>query len=276
MLVRRADLVAGSTVAHDVVAGAEEARLAGLVGRDVWTRTNGTQLAGSVGRDAEVTSDRVLVEGRAVIAGRLSATVASARDLQIAEGAQVRGGWRVIDEMARKAAWEIRGPRYVPSQFLAPSFYFWQGLLLCAALFAGALLFWLVPGCFELRPQAAAGILKAMGVGFVVLVATPLVSLVVALTLVGLPIACAIACAWVALVYLSGLFAAAWIGRVILRHPLSGARPFLLALLVGEVVLRIATHLPFVDTALWLCALVFGSGLASMSLPRLWGRLRTS
>jgi len=44
---------------------------------------------------------------------------------------------------------------------------------------------------------------------------------------------------------------------------------FLLALVTGQLLLRLATQRPFVGQALWLCAFVFGAGFARVSLSRL-------
>jgi cytoskeletal protein CcmA (bactofilin family) len=266
----RADLAAGSVVARDLVALVQEARLGGLVGRDARTYARQTDLGGSVGRDAHLVSDRVLLEPSAVVAGDLIARTAAAGDVRIAEGAQVRGARRLNDE----AAGQVRGPRYVPSPFLKPGFYLWQALWLAAALLAAALVFALAPLSFAVQPRSATALLKSIGLGFVALVATPIAAAVLALTVVGLPLAFAAACGWLAIVYLSFVFTSAWLGRLVLRQASDGLGSFLLAVLAGEVLLRVATHLPFVDSALWLLALLFGAGLGAASLPRLWQRLR--
>lgn len=268
----RADLAVGSVVAGDLVALVQEARLGGLVGRDARTHARQTDVAGTVGRNAHLVSDRALLEPSAVVAGDLIAETASAGDLRIAEGAQVRGSRRLSDE----AVGQVRGPRYVPSPFRDPAFYFWQALRLAAALLAAALVFALAPLSFAVQPRSAPAVLKAIGLGFVTLVVTPLAALVLALTVVGLPLALAAACGWLAIVYLSFVFTSVWLGRLVLRQANGGFGPFLLAMLAGEILLRVATHLPFVDSALWLLALLLGAGLGATSLPRLWQRLRAS
>jgi anti-sigma factor RsiW len=274
LAAKRADLVAGSTIARDIMAYAGDVRLAGVVGRDARTRTEATEFVGQVGRDARTTSGRVVVGASAQIAGDLVTEVARQQDVRVADGATIRGSRQFVDGSSGEA--RIHGPRYVPSVFVQASFYLWQALGLAAALITGAILFWLAPLWFDPRTPSPVGSLQALGVGFVVLVATPVAACVTALTLVGLPIAFIAAAGWVVIVYVLGLFTADWLGRIVLRSWTPGLRSFLLALLVGQVLLRLATHLPYVDWAVWLVALLMGAGLAAAALRRLWRHLRAS
>lgn len=158
----RADLAAGSMVARDVVALVQEAGLGGLAGRDA--RTRATQASAATHTDLIVHS-------------------ATAGDVRIAEGAQVRGAKHLRDETVG----QVRGRRYMPSPFREPAFYLWQAQRLAAALLAASLVFALAPAAFAVPPRSATGLLKAIGLGFMALVATPIAAVVLALTVTGSP-----------------------------------------------------------------------------------------
>jgi hypothetical protein len=41
---------------------------------------------------------------------------------------------------------------------------------------------------------------------------------------------------------------------------------------VGQIILRVAQHLPLVGGALWFVALLYGLGLAASRMPAIWDR----
>ena len=68
-------------------------------------------------------------------------------------------------------------------------FYLWQAARLVSALIAGLLILWLAPGLGRLSVGRGVEGFKSAGVGLVALVSTPIIALLLAITLVGLPIA---------------------------------------------------------------------------------------
>jgi hypothetical protein len=114
--------------------------------------------------------------------------------------------------------------------------------------------------------------LQTFGVGLLILCVVPLAALLIAVTLVGIPLALALAAmywlglllAWPAL----GLVVGTELARRVRRgEPL----PVLGALVVGLIVLHLVTHLPFVGGLVVFLGLAFGLGLIVQSF-RHWPR----
>lgn len=104
--------------------------------------------------------------------------------------------------------------------------------------------------------------LQSFGIGLAVLFLTPIAGLLIAITLIGLPVTFALALlyglglllAWPAL----GLLVGSLLARAIRR---SQPMPAVLALLIGLIVLHLATHVPFLGGLIGFLGLSLGLGL---------------
>jgi hypothetical protein len=113
---------------------------------------------------------------------------------------------------------------------------------------------------------------QSFGLGLVALFVTPVVMLLVAITLIGLPLAVGI----LALYVLGLLLCAPAVGLVIgtqLSRRVRPDRPLpvLGCLAVGLIVLHLVTHLPYIGGLITLCAVIFGMGLVLQAVRR-WRR----
>jgi cytoskeletal protein CcmA (bactofilin family) len=117
---------------------------------------------------------------------------------------------------------------------------------------------------------------QAFGVGLLVLFSVPLMVVLIAVTLVGIPIALALgALYWVGLLLAwpaLGLVVGTEIAR---RVPRGEPMPVLGALVVGLIVLHLVTHLPIVGGLVAFVGLAFGLGLIVQSFRR-WPQVRLS
>jgi cytoskeletal protein CcmA (bactofilin family) len=117
---------------------------------------------------------------------------------------------------------------------------------------------------------------QTFGVGLLVLFSVPLMVVLIAITLVGIPIALAIgALYWVGLLLAwpaLGLVVGTEIARRVRR---TEPMPVLGALVVGLIVLHLATHLPIVGGLVEFVGLAFGLGLIVQSFRR-WPQVRLS
>lgn len=110
------------------------------------------------------------------------------------------------------------------------------------------------------------------GLGLAVLVLTPIVALIVGVTLIGIPLALCIVGTYVVALCVAWPAAGLVVGTQLMRlvnreRPL----PVLVALAVGLIVLHLVTHLPFLGPLVALCALVFGLGMVAQTVRR-WRR----
>jgi hypothetical protein len=242
-------------VGRDVLAGGDAINLQAPVGRNVSvggnTLTVGSSIGGAV--NASVT-DLVLGNG-AVIQGPVS--YASNREATLAPGARVSGAIERTAPPARAASpWEVGG-----IDMLA-----WlRGFIGIAAL--GIVLVVAFPRAFTATAATVQNHWAAsLGLGFALLVGIPVLAL--AVFALGLVIG-----GWWIGVLLLGLYAlltvlgylafAEWVGLALrlgnaLAHPAS-------ALLLGLLMLGLATLIPVFGTLVAVAAIVFGMGALTLS-----------
>ncbi len=244
----------------DVVAGGAEVSLQGTVGRDVTFGGGSAELRGKIGRDLQAYTDNLTVAAPARVGGNLTAHVHKKEHVQIDPGASVTGKT------------EIRLREKSPSRYAKPSFYFWQGIQLIAALLIGLVLFWLFPAPFRARLDKAGPALRAVGVGFLILVATPVAAIIAGITLIGLPIALMGLATWLAGLYLSKVFVAALVGQAMMGPPVGQPRRFALALLLGLLIVYVAINLPYLGGWVSFLVILLGLGVAFTQVRSHWPR----
>jgi anti-sigma factor RsiW len=265
------DIATGAHIARDAYLAGQHGRVGGAIGRDLHVAGQGLAVSGQVVRGVTFSGNSLDLDATARVGGETTAYVQQAGAVSRASGAQLASEPQIHTRVSQSAG---RVGAHARSQWLTLGFYFWQTVRIAAALALGLLLYWLVPALFEWPTPSAGRLLRSAGVGFLVLVATPVAAVLLAITLVGLPVAALAMGTWIGGLYLAGILAALVIGRALLRSPRNGAGAFVLALLVGLVLMRIAVNLPFVGGVLCFVLLVVGLGILVAQLGRLASRLR--
>jgi len=180
------------------------------------------------------------------------------------EHAQIDPGATIVGKV------EISLTERGPSRYARPRFYFWQAVQLAAALLTGLVLFWLFPTWLSGRMDGARAVLGAAGVGFLVLVATPVAALILGITLVGLPIALLGLALWIAGLYLAKIFVAAVIGDALVGPPAAQGWSFALALLLGLLIIFVCINIPYLGGWISFLVTMLGLGLAFTRALRRW------
>ena len=189
--------------------------------------------------DAWLMGENLVVEGavrgrltmlgqNATLAGTFASNVyVTARDIVVLSGTRIAGDlvYRsanelILDKGVRLEGQLIREPMPVSASrgILAPlQSMVVQLWLFAAALLVGVLFFWLFPQ-FGRRAVVclASSFWKCLLVGFVVLALSPMICLLAAISLVGLPFGLLVMTAIGILIYLSKLVVAVYIGRLVL------------------------------------------------------------
>jgi cytoskeletal protein CcmA (bactofilin family) len=265
------DIATGASVARDAYLAGQRGSVSGTIGRDLHAAGQGFAIAGQVARAVTFSGDGLEITPTARIGGNVTAYVRNAGAVSRASGAQLAS-----EPQIHVSDSQHKGSTCAPARnrWLTLHFYFWQAVRLAAAFGLGLLLYWLVPALFEWPTPSTGRLLKSAGIGFLALVATPIAAVVLAITLVGLPVAVLAMGTWLVGLYLGGILAALVIGRALLRSPRNGARSFILALLIGLALVRIAVNLPFVGGIVWFVLLILGLGLLVAQLGQLVSRLR--
>lgn len=249
-------------VQGDLTAGSAAVSLNGEVDRDVLLYSGAVQLRGKLGRNFEGYVGDVTLAPTAKVNGDLIVHTHHADNVHLEQGATVAGHTRI----------ELQKPG--PSRYTSHHFYFWQAVLLVGAFLVGLLLNWLFPQAFAARLDTAMAALSAFGVGFLVLIATPIAAIIAGFTLIGLPLAVISILAWLVALYLAKIFVAALIGQGLAERgrTVEQRRPFALALLVGLLIVTVAMELPFLGGWIKLLVLLLGLGLLFNRLRWAWKR----
>jgi cytoskeletal protein CcmA (bactofilin family) len=240
-----------SQVEGEVVVGAQTVDLEGTVTRSVLAGTPLLRGFGSIGRNLTMRGGALELDKSARVGGDVSAYVRDPKDVRIAPGAVIAG----------KTSTHLTPAKGRANRYTQPSFYIWRAVELAGALLVAWLMLTLAPTFVEGATRAVGSPWRSLGLGFAVLVATPVAILLAAITLIGLPLALLALALYLAALYLAKIFVAAYIGRMLRLHVNGGIGARLLVVLLGLVVIIVAVQLPFkIGFALHLAVLCFGLG----------------
>lgn len=265
-------LTINGTVAKNVLAGAQEIELnsTGRVGGSVTFGGGEAVLSGRIGRDLMAGDDATTINGFVGGNARLSGG-----NLLIASTAEVNGSTTyrghhgpVVDPGAKLASpvafTQLKGgPEYSEAR------YWWHRALLWGAAFVfGLVLILLLPGFFIEGMRASRRFLPALGLGVVTMIATPIVAIIVCLTMVGLGVGIATILIYAIALYASQTFVSTWIGGALLGKG-EGTGALLGQLALGLVILHGLELLPHhVGFIVKLVALWWGMGAIAIAIYR--------
>jgi hypothetical protein len=157
-------------------------------------------------------------------------------------------------------------PKPGPSRYATFGFYFSQLLHVAAAFVAGFLLLLIVPSLRRLGFTDVVSVLKSGGIGFLLVFATPIAALCVAITLIGMPVAFVGVVTWLLGLYLAKIVVANFIGRTLLASQGDRMTSVALALLVGLALIFIAINLPYVGGLIHFVLVLVGFGALAMNV----------
>ncbi|MDJ0786714.1 MAG: hypothetical protein QNK05_07885 [Myxococcota bacterium] len=250
-----------SEVKGDVGLVADRAQLQGRIGRDVAGYAGRISLDAEVGRDADLYTDKLVVESGTAIGGRLTAGT-DEEEADIDPGASIAGGTEFVSfDHEEMTGW---------SKYTQPAYYVWLVLRLAAAFAVGICLYAVLPGLFRGAVPEGSDFLLSMGKGFALLLLTPAAIALLGFTLVGIPLALILTGVFVGAIYLSGIAVAVLVGRHITSAAGEDIRDFGLALLVGLLVLALATMVPGLGVLVRIVTLLAGLGLLLGRAQEAW------
>jgi hypothetical protein len=240
-------------VGGGILAAAGDFTLEGEVNRSVTIVAGNADVSGSIGRELTMSGDSLTLTNTARVGGNLSAHVHQLKNVHIADGATIVGK-RDIQVQVRK------------SRFTRPGFYFYQAVWLAGAMLVGWLGLLLFPGFFRGSTLAVGSGWRSLGLGFAVLAAVPVSIVVIAFTLVGLPVSLMLLAVYLAAIYLAKVWVGAFLGRILLKPAGATKGDFLLGLLLGLLILTIAGFIPFLGGLVHLVVVCVGLGAFAWQL----------
>lgn len=240
----------------------EKAVLEGEVGRDLTALAESVEITGSVGRKVHALSKHLSLLGDAYVGGDVIFR-GKQKSLHRSDSAEVAGEVRVVSRLEEFA------PR---NPYLSGKYYLWQLSRLVSAFIAGVIILWLFPGLRDVMIEGAIGGLKTAGTGIATLVSVPVVMLLLAFTLVGIPAAIIGLTVWLLLIYLAKIVLAALIGQLVFAGS-AYEYNLPLTLFVGLLVIILAVNIPAIGGVISFICLVVGVGLIVQALVEYIRRL---
>jgi cytoskeletal protein CcmA (bactofilin family) len=255
----------GGTVARNVMSWSQESEFEGQskVGGTATMGGADLQLNGQLGGDALLFGDALEINGS--MGHDISAKGGS---LRIGPSADVKGGIRWegrrqpdISSSAKlfsQPQVTIKTRSYRPN-YQSPRYYWHQVLFWGARFIFGLVLLLLAPGFFFDAASACKKYAPAFGFGALFLCATPIIAIIVCLTIVGLGVGISTALLYVVAVYSARVFVSTWLGEMILG-PSAGVGPAVGRLALGLAIIQLLTMLPYAGFFIKLIAAVWGMG----------------
>ena len=231
---------------------------------------------GPVRIDGHVTGDVVAAAGNVTVRGRIDGDVLTfAGRLRLLEGARVHGDVSYGDEKPVIASGaKIDGKVKKAKNKVGVGAFAWAiGLFIWlavtgSALILGILVVAFTPRAVEAAWEAAGGRTGAtIGMGIALFLGFPLVALIVAATVIGIPLAGLLLLAVLPL-YALGYVTSAWI---LGRRILTGRRDRFVPFLVGLAILRVIALIPFLGGLAGVAATAFGLGALGLAAWRAGG-----
>jgi cytoskeletal protein CcmA (bactofilin family) len=254
-LAQQVNVSSGGQVGGSVVAAAETISTFGSVGRGLTGGAGTLALAGPIGGDVLAWTERLSFGPNSRIAGDLE--YASEREATVPAGV-----------VAGRTQYTRVEPEERQPSVLNGLFDFGSLIWLIGAGLLGAAVVMLSPRAsaraVELGRQRP---VPTFGVGLLGFVAVPIIAVLIGVTLVGLPIAVALAGAYVAAVMLAWPAVGLIVGTEVARRARRGEPlPVLAALALGLILLHLVTHVPVLGGLVGFCALLFGLGMLVQSI----------
>ncbi|HSX28562.1 MAG TPA: hypothetical protein VLF60_03900 [Candidatus Saccharimonadales bacterium] len=247
-------------VGKDLTAGGQTVRLGGVVGRDVVSTANATTMSADVARNVDLFGSTATLTDTAKVGGDLAYT--SDNEAQIVPGATIHGHTEhkiPVHKESHRSSWS----RQLPGSL------YWVAVMVVMGLLA----LWVTPRWFKGTITSMQDKpLSSIGFGVLALIATPIVAVLIAVTIVGIPFGVALFVLWLFAVLSSLTFAAYAVGdSVVARlHWLEKGRD-LAALVLGILLLAILLHIPFVGFWVGLLGTIWGLGGVSIAVAHAIG-----
>lgn len=233
-----------------------------------------TALGGDVDMDGHVARDMMMLDQVLTIDGSVGGNLTSiGRQLRLTSSAQIHGSTTfkgehpaIVDPGAKLGSpveftLRTRTPDYRSLRFYWHRAEFWG-----AAFVLGLVLVLLLPGFVAEGARASQKFLPSLGIGAVILIATPILAVLVCFTVVGIGVAIPALMLYAIALYAGQIFIATWLGNVLLGRS-EGTGGTLARLALGLLIVQLAEMTPeyigditcFVVTLWGLGAIAIGS-----------------
>lgn len=249
LFAQTTNLADSAKISQDVNGGSSIFTVANKasIGRDLTYAASSIVINGTIARDVKVSAENLTLGSGAKVGGDIAYT--SVNTIDKATTASVGG---VVTQSIPK---EESGSSYtmnVAGSMLFLLYFFIAVMVLLVAL---VLLF---PSLYK-SSYARIGTSPWMSMlfGLIALMIVPIMLLLVALTVVGIPLAIVLGLVWLVILLLSGSFSAYYLGALVLKNQ---KNPVII-MLAGGTLLLILLCIPIVGFFVWILSTILGVGI---------------
>lgn len=242
-------------IGRDLFASGASVLQEGNVPRDFYSAGSDVSINGVIGRDARLYGEHITIQDQAVIKGRLD--YHSKRQASISSGSTITGQtkWTPVEPAPARPAWTPLG---IIMGIL------WQ--------IASALLVWVVIRIWlpDFWRRTAAVIadepVKTLGKGAIALIVTPMLIILMMITIIGIPLGILMGVMFGVSLYLSKIIAAVLLGSLLAgRFGWPEKHKGVWLVLLGLVIIAVLSKIPFLGFLLWLVIVFAGLGAILVS-----------
>lgn len=231
----------------------------GQVGRDLIASSNSVTIQNKIGRNADVVVGSSLnLKSPTIIEGNFKYTAPN--EIKPEQGVEVKGktDWTPVQQKTQKQEDKKAIIPFLPFTFfgIVTKIIGFIGLLIVSILIAAICKRYTKIFIEKLQTKTW----SALGWGFLVLIATPIVILILFIIILGIPIALLLIPMYIILIYFAKVFTCICAGFAILKV-LSKKEPYLIwSAILGVIIISILLAIPFLGSLIKLVVLAFGIG----------------
>lgn len=254
---------AESAVSGNGVFAGATVKLNGNIDKDLYAAGELVELRGRVGDSVDTAAQRIWLMDEARIEGDLRWRSDNPDAITRDDGVYIGG---TVEQLAIPERLANASP------YLSATFYLWQLAKFVSAVLVGLFLVWLFPSLRDLSIGSGGDALKSAAIGLVLMLSLPMVALVIALTIIGLPFGILGAMLWIAGLYLAHVILGIILGQMLLPDSESRVLP----LVVGMGAVIIATNIPFIGPVVSFLLTIIGLGILALLVQRRFSQPATA
>jgi len=250
---REVDMDEPARVGGTVTLGAADTQLDGRVNGDLLALAETLDMNGSVGGNSLIHGQRLRIGPKAEIGGQIR--YRGGRAPVVASGAMLASPVEVLARIRPT-------PDYASARF-----YWLQVLSWGAALVFGILLFAIAPAFFADVENASRRFGPSLGLGLLVLIATPIAAIIACFTIVGLGVGIATLLMYGVALYAAQVFIGERVGERLLGAGV-GVGAVIARLALGLAILRVVRLIPFAGRLIGLIVVLWGLGALVLAIHK--------
>jgi hypothetical protein len=174
------------------------------VAKDMLVAAERVVVSGEIGGNLNATTKHISLLDYAIVGGDIIYRTSTKDRLVVGDNVIIQGE---VNYQGKPQNFQAR------NRFVSDRFYLWEMLWFVGAFVVGWLVFTLTPSLSRVELGDSKENIKTAGIGFLVLVTVPIIALIIAITVVGLPLSFITIMAWLTAWYLAKIVLAQLVGR---------------------------------------------------------------